>query len=75
MKASLQVSKLKTTDDCLFPLQSTILMAIGMMTKKERGLAVYFIKNLVSTLENEYREFLNRCLKELDRLEVEWEIV
>ena len=75
MKASLQVSKLKTTDDCLFHLQSTILMAIGMMTKKERGLAVYFIKNLVSTLENEYREFLNRCLKELDRLEVEWEIV
>ena len=75
MKASLQISKLKTTEDALFHLQSTILMSLGMMTKRDRGLAVYFVKNLVSTLDNEDREFLNRCLKELDRLEVEWEIM
>ena len=46
-----------------------------MMTKKERGLAVYFVKSLVQTLDDNDRPFMDRCLKELDRLEVEYEFV
>lgn len=71
----LQVNKYRNNEDALFHLQSTIVMALGMMTKKERGLAVYFVKSVCQTLDNQERDFLNRCLKELDRLEVEYEFV